>query len=122
MIYLNDFLRELRKHFSYDSKRIVLSVLPHYILGFGDDLAGLTPEPNLSIVSTFGIKDRHLSKACVGISLHEIGHNLGLRHCRNEGCLMKTPCKPENFYGGVYRLCKEHESEIVQNSKQLHRS
>jgi len=113
MIYLDDLLGELKKHFSYDSKKIILAILPHYILGFGDDLAGLTPEPSLSIVSTYGINERHLSTACVGISLHEIGHCLGLRHCKSEGCLMKAPCKPKNFYNGVYRLCKEHENKSM---------
>jgi hypothetical protein len=113
MIYLNDLLEELKKHFPCDSKKMILAILPHFILGFGGDLAGLTLEPNLSIVSTYGINERYLSKACVGISLHEIGHNLGLRHCRSEGCLMKAPCKPKNFYKGVYRLCKEHEKMLA---------
>ena len=114
MIYLDDLLGELKKHFTYDSKEIILAILPHYVLGFGDDLAGLTLEPNLSIVSTHGIDERYLSEACVGISLHEIGHNLGLRHCKSEGCLMKAPCKPKNFYNGVYRLCKEHENKLMR--------
>ena len=114
MVYLDDLQGELKKHFTYDSKKIILAILPHYVLGFGDDLAGLTLEPNLSIVSTYGVDERYLSKACVGISLHEIGHNLGLRHCRREGCLMKTPCKPKNFYNGVYSLCKEHENKLMQ--------
>lgn len=114
MVYLDDLLGELKKNFTYDSKKIILVILPHYVLGFGDGLAGLTPEPNLSIVSTYGINERYLSKACEGIGLHEIGHNLGLKHCRSEGCLMKAPCKPKNFYNGVYRLCKEHEHELMR--------
>jgi len=117
MVYLDDLLGELKKHFVYDSKKIILVILPHYVLGFGDGLAGLTPEPNLSIVSTYGINERYSSKACVGIGLHEIGHNLGLKHCRSEGCLMKAPCKPKNFYNGVYRLCKEHENELIRIEK-----
>ncbi len=118
MIYLDDLLGELKKHFTYDSKKTILAILPHYILGFGDDLAGLTPEPNLSIVSTYGINERHLTKACVGISLHEIGHSLGLRHCKIKGCLMKAPCKPKNFYNGVYQLCKEHENKLIHMETQ----
>ena len=117
MVYLDDLLGELKKHFVYDSTKIILVILPHYVLGFGDGLAGLTPEPNLSIVSTYGINERYSSKACVGIGLHEIGHNLGLKHCRSEGCLMKAPCKPKNFYNGVYRLCKEHENELIRIEK-----
>jgi len=113
MVYLSDLLGELKRHFTYNSKKIVLIILPHYILGFGDGLAGLTPESNFSIVSTYSIDERYLSKACVGISLHEIGHIFGLKHCRNEGCLMKAPCKPKNFYNGVYKFCEKHENELV---------
>ena len=115
MIYLDDLLNELKKHFTYNSKEIILVILPHYILGFGEDLMGLTPERNLSIVSTYGMKKQHLPEACVGISLHEIGHNLGLEHCGNQGCLMKAPCKPKNFYNGVYRLCEEHRKQLVSS-------
>lgn len=113
MIYLNDLQEELKRHSTYNSKKMILVILPHFILGFGDYLTGLTLKPNLSIVSTYSINERYLSKACIGISLHEIGHNLGLRHCKSEGCLMKTPCKPKNFYKGVYRLCKEHEKTLA---------
>lgn len=112
-IYFEDLLGEVKKHFSYDSKKILLAILPHYVLGFGDDLTGLSLEPNLSIVSTYGLNERYLSQACVGISLHEIGHNLGLTHCRNKGCLMKVPCRPKNFHNGVYRFCKQHENELM---------
>ncbi|HDN05370.1 MAG TPA: hypothetical protein ENF90_00060 [Candidatus Bathyarchaeota archaeon] len=115
MIYLDDLLNELKKHFTYNSKEIILVILPHYILGFGEDLMGLTPERNLSIVSTYGMKKQHLPEACVGISLHEIGHNLGLEHCGNQGCLMKAPCKPKNFYNGVYRLCEEHRKQLISS-------
>jgi len=114
MIYLNDLQKELKKHFAYNSKKMILAILPHYILGFGDYLIGLTLKPNLSIVSTYSINQKYLSKACIGIGLHEIGHNLGLKHCRNEGCLMKAPCKPKNFYNGIYRLCKEHEKMLAR--------
>jgi len=43
MVYLDDLLGELKKHFTYDSKKIILVILPHYVLGFGDGLVGLTP-------------------------------------------------------------------------------
>jgi len=112
MVYLDDLQRHLKKHFAYDSKRVILVILPHFILGFGDELAGLTLKLNLSIVSTYGIHKRHFSKVCVGISLHEIGHSLGLGHCKSEGCLMKAPCKPKNFYNGVYKFCKDHENRV----------
>jgi predicted Zn-dependent protease len=112
MVYLNDLLNELKKNFHISPKTILLAILPHYVLGLGESLVGLTAESNISIVSTYSINKRHLSKAGVGISLHEIGHSLGLKHCNVKGCLMKAPCKPRNFYGGVYRLCEEHELQI----------
>lgn len=114
MLYLDDLLGELKKHFTYNSEKMILAILPHYILGFGDELVGLTLEPNLSIVSTYGMNKKYLSKTCVGISLHEIGHNLGLSHCRSKGCLMKAPCRPKNFHNGAYKLCKEHENKLMR--------
>ncbi|MGQ9641432.1 MAG: hypothetical protein ACUVUF_04815 [Candidatus Bathycorpusculaceae bacterium] len=113
MVYLNDLLNELKKNFYPSPKTILLAILPHYVLGLGESLVGLTAaESSISIVSTYSINKKHLSKAGVGISLHEIGHGLGLKHCNFKGCLMKAPCKPRNFYDGVYTLCKEHRLQI----------
>ncbi|MEM2105475.1 MAG: hypothetical protein QXV21_03280 [Candidatus Bathyarchaeia archaeon] len=116
MVYLNDLVDELKRLFCVHPRTILLAILPHYVLGFGESLVGLTPEPCISIVSTYKIDKKHLFKACVGISLHEIGHNLGLEHCKVKGCLMKTPCKPENFYEGVYMLCRKHQLEVEKLS------
>lgn len=112
MVYLNDLLNELKKHFHIHPETILLVILPHYVLGLGESLVGLTAESNISIVSTYSINKKHLSKAGAGISLHEIGHGLGLKHCKVKSCLMKAPCKPKNFYDGVYTLCKEHQLQI----------
>jgi predicted Zn-dependent protease len=114
MVYLNDLMGELKRLFCTSPKTILLAILPHYILGLGEGFVGLTPEQNISIVSTYNIDKKHLFRACVGISLHEIGHNIGLRHCNVKGCLMKAPCKPENFYKGVYMLCEKHQLEVKE--------
>ncbi|MEM3785172.1 MAG: hypothetical protein QW667_05450 [Candidatus Bathyarchaeia archaeon] len=109
MVYLDDLMKELRGQFSYNLEKMVLAIIPHFILGFGENFIGLTLEHGISIVSTYGLGGKYFSKACVGISLHEIGHNLGLKHCGNKDCLMKAPCKPKNFHKGTYQLCKDHE-------------
>lgn len=114
MIYFNDLYEALKADFKYDSEKIRLFVLPHLIIGFGYDLAGFYFGSNLSIVSTYGMKEKYLRQSCVGVSLHEIGHNVGLRHCRVNGCLMKAPCKPKNFYAGIYKLCAEHKNQILK--------
>ncbi|MEM3577314.1 MAG: hypothetical protein QXX51_02520 [Candidatus Bathyarchaeia archaeon] len=116
MVYLNDLVDELKRLFCIHPRTILLAILPHYVLGLGENLVGLSPEPSISIVSTYSINKKHLFKACVGISLHEIGHNLGLKHCKVKGCLMKAPCKPENFYEGVYMLCRKHQLEVEELS------
>jgi predicted Zn-dependent protease len=112
MVYLNDLLCELKRRFNIRPQTIFLAILPHYVLGFGESLFGLTAESNIAIVSTYGIDKKHLSEVGVGISLHEIGHCLGLKHCKVNGCLMKTPCQPKNFYEGSYTLCNEHQLEV----------
>jgi hypothetical protein len=116
VICLNDLLDELKEHFHAHPGTIFLAILPHYVLGLGEGMLGLTPERNISIVSTYNIDKKHLSEVGVGISLHEIGHGFGLKHCKVKGCLMKTPCKPKSFYDGVYTLCKEHQLKIEELS------
>jgi predicted Zn-dependent protease len=112
MIYLEDLLDELKTHFSVNPGTIFLAILPHYVLGLGESFLGLTSEHKISIVSTYNISKKHLPEVGVGISLHEIGHGFGLKHCEVKGCLMKNPCKPQNFYDGTYTLCNEHQIEI----------
>ena len=58
MVYLDDLLKELEKYVTNDPKIVFLVILPHYVLGFGESLVGLTPKPNLSIVSTYGMRAR----------------------------------------------------------------
>jgi len=112
MIYLDELTEELKNYWMYDPRRLTLVFLPHFVIGFGHDLTGLSLEFNVSIVSTYGISERYLPQACMGIGLHEIGHNLGLRHCKTKNCLMRTPCKPKNFYKRIYWLCNEHKNEF----------
>lgn len=114
IVYLNDLLDELKRVFCIHPRTVLLAILPHYVLGLGESFVGLTLEPGISIVSTYSFNEKHLFKACVGISLHEIGHNLGLKHCKVKGCLMKAPCKPQNFYKGIYMLCKKHQIEVEE--------
>lgn len=112
MIYLSDLYELLRANWKYDLEKIGLFVLPHLIIGSGYGLAGFFFGRNLSIVSTYGMKEKYLRQSCVGVSLHEIGHNIGLKHCRVSNCLMKTPCKPKNFHAGIYRLCEGHKDQV----------
>lgn len=112
MIYLDELTEELKNHWIYNPRKLMLFVLPHFVIGFGHDLAGLSLESNMSIISTYGISERNLPQACVGLGLHEIGHNLGLRHCKTKNCLMRAPCKPKNFYEKIPWLCSEHRNEF----------
>ncbi|MEM2522880.1 MAG: hypothetical protein QXW82_07005 [Candidatus Bathyarchaeia archaeon] len=112
MIYIDGLYEFLKANWGYDSEKIRLFVLPHLIIGLGPNLAGFYFGSNMSVVSTYGMKEKHLPQSCIGVSLHEIGHNIGLRHCKTNSCTMKTPCKPKNFYAGIYRLCKEHKSQV----------
>jgi archaemetzincin len=41
-----------------------------------------------AVVSSFRIKSKRYQERLVKISVHEIGHNLGLSHCNNPNCVM----------------------------------
>lgn len=113
MIYLSDLYELLEADWNYALEKIGLFILPHFIIGLGYGVAGFYFGRNLSIVSTYGLKEKYLRQSCIGVSLHEIGHTLGLKHCRISNCLMKTPCKPKNFHAGIYNLCKEHKNQVL---------
>ncbi len=112
MIHLDDLSEELKTYWTYDPKQIRLAILPHFIIEFGFDMTALYLKANLSVISTYGIKKEHLPQGCTGISLHEIGHNVGLRHCKTKGCVMRRPSKPENFHEGIYKLCNRHRENF----------
>jgi len=112
MIFINDLWEEMTNIWAYNSKEIFLAILPHFIFGFEDSPHGTSLEVNMSIVSTHGMKIDYLSQICIGVSLHEIGHNLGLQHCNDKICLMRYPPSTKDFYRGVYKLCKTHLNEL----------
>lgn len=112
MIHLDDLRQELKTYWTYDPKQIILAILPHFIIEFGFDMTALYLKANLSVISTYGMKEKYLPQGCIGISLHEIGHNVGLRHCKTKGCIMRRPSKPKNFREGIYKLCNRHREKF----------
>ncbi|MEM1660779.1 MAG: matrixin family metalloprotease [Candidatus Bathyarchaeia archaeon] len=113
MIHLSDLYKLIEADWKHNLEEISLFILPHSIIGLGYDVTGFYLGCNLSIVSTYSFKEKHLRQSCIGVSLHEIGHTLGLKHCKINNCLMKTPCKPKNFHKGIYRLCEEHKNQVL---------
>jgi len=114
MVHLNDLKQELKADWKFNQKKVKLAILPHFIVEFGYDMVGLNVESNLSIISTYGMEEKYLPQGCIGIGLHEIGHSVGLRHCKTKDCVMRTPSKPKNFQKGLYKLCERHK-ESFQN-------
>lgn len=43
---------------------------------------------NTCVVSTFRFRGKNVSERLKKVSIHEVGHNLGLNHCTNGKCLM----------------------------------
>ncbi len=76
---------------------------------------GYRPGPSC-VVSTFRFKNREPSKfisRLKKISVHEIGHNLGLPHCPNKQCVMTDAAESINTIDQVkLELCKECKSQI----------
>ena len=113
MVYVNDIFEEMKSHWAYNSKEIFLGVLPYFIFGLTDTPNGeADADLNMAIVSNYGIEFR--PRVSIGVGVHEIGHNIGLGHCKNKGCLMKTPGNFEDFYDGVYSLCEKHKKKLAK--------
>ncbi len=56
---------------------------------------GYRPGPS-SIVSGFRLKHKNRKRfiqRLMKVSAHEVGHNLGLKHCPNKNCLMTDACE-----------------------------
>lgn len=114
MVYVNDIFEEMKRYWNYNSKEIFLGVLPYFIYGLTDTPNGEADvDLNMAVVSNFGLKI-HPHEVSVGIGVHELGHNVGLEHCKNVNCLMKYPGNFEDFYDGVYKLCEKHKRKIVK--------
>jgi predicted Zn-dependent protease len=115
MIYVEDILDEMTKHWAYNSNEILLGVLPYFVYGLTDAPNGQAErESHMAVISNFDIRT-HNSEVSVGIGLHEIGHVLKLDHCEVEGCLMRRLGKFKDFYEGVYKLCEKHRNQIDKN-------
>jgi len=112
LVYENDILDEMTRHWAYNSNEIFLGVLPYLVYGLMDAPNGQAERgSHLAVISNFDIKS-HNSEVSVGIGLHEIGHVLSLDHCKAEECLMRRPGRFKDFYEGVYKLCEFHERQV----------
>lgn len=53
------------------------------------------------VISTYRFKGKNISERLKKVSIHEVGHNLGLGHCNNQKCLM------HDGKGGVKQIDQE---------------
>ncbi len=77
---------------------------------------GLGRRPgNASIISTFRVKggSKLQIERMQKIALHELGHNLGLKHCPSEGCVMRDAAEKISTIDQVKaQLCENCLKEI----------
>jgi archaemetzincin len=78
---------------------------------------GLGFRPGSScVVSTFRLKSPNkklASERLKKISIHEIGHNLGLKHCFDKNCVMTDACESiNNIDNARLALCENCKSKI----------
>jgi len=115
MVYLEDIFEEMKRHWAYNSREIFLGVLPYFIYGLTDTPNGeASTDLNMVVMSNFGLKV-HPHEVSVGIGVHEVGHDIGLQHCEDAGCLMRYPGNFEDFYNGTYKLCEKHKRRLTKS-------
>lgn len=79
--------------------------LKYLIRGLTSSIPG-----EFGIISTYKLKKEstdnlHFQNLLVKTMRHEVGHLLGLHHCRNDSCLMKSAYDPVIFQNIDYYLC-----------------
>lgn len=109
------------------NKKLVPIEMPAYMLadtnlkflirGFSSKIGG-----NYAIISTYKLKNEardadHYELLLIKTIRHEIGHLLGLHHCENDTCLMKSGYDSKIFQDTDYYLCKECRNMLGSISK-----
>lgn len=111
------------------NKKLVPIEMPAYMLadtnlkflirGFSSKIGG-----NYAIVSTYKLKKEardsdHYELLLIKTIRHEIGHLLGLHHCFDDSCLMKSGYESEIFLSTDYYLCHNCrnmiEAQFIKN-------
>lgn len=131
--YRADLLLKYLKKIKNDSIHIVLGILEHDISITKKDDDGKTKKPvskyedwgvmglaylpgESCVVSTYRLKSkdqklffRRLKKVCI----HEVGHNLGLDHCKTPHCVMQDAAETIKTIDNVsMELCSKCRSKI----------
>lgn len=66
------------------------------------------------VVSTFRLHKENLNDQLLKVVLHELGHALGLPHCKNPGCIMKD-AEGKNTIDQETGFCESCKKVLIQN-------
>lgn len=68
---------------------------------------------NACVVSTFRIKGSNKLEKLYKLTIHEIGHNLGLPHCAEKNCFMRD-AKGKDHFNELTDFCQKCRKKLPQ--------
>ena len=116
---LKEMENEERKEKKYKGKRGVISrsliITDKKIVYKGKPVLGLSEENGNSIVSTYLLQegDENLNEwDALKVMLHELGHGIGMGHCKTKGCLMTRIQTKRDLDRQKMEFCNDCKKEI----------
>lgn len=76
----------------------------------------------VALISLYRLKDPDMDRAylrSVKIGIHEVGHLMGIGHCREPDCLMRFSSNLEKLDRLPLKLCNACEYEVVRHVRAL---
>jgi len=116
---LKEMENEEKKEKKYKGKKGVISrsliLTDKNIVYKGKPVLGLSEENGNSIVSTYMLQegDENLNEwDALKVMLHELGHGIGLKHCKTNGCLMTKIDTKKDLDSQRLEFCNDCKKEI----------
>lgn len=117
---LSSYLRSKHEKNKLGRKELYVIITDKKVIYRGKPVLGLSEFNGNSIVSTYLIQkeiDMDKEDEVVKVILHEIGHGLGLKHCKTKECIMSRLEDVEDLRRQRLDFCNDCKSKIKKKEE-----